>query len=186
MLKLVSKTSTAAIGRSPLRLSRLLKSLGRASARHRPATSSSRRASSSRCRSCNFRWLVRCRWSRKRNAGKNKCFGFCRMMRCSKIGTPIKVRPPSRTGKTKLMGTLPRGFAQKKVSGTFRRSKLQHLFGLESSRHLFLGKADPRHCRHIVVYTKGDGYEGKVVQMGGNHLCRSALPGSPCQRASDG
>src|SRR5206468_3053394 len=33
------------------------------------------------------------------------------------------------------------GFAQKKVSGTFGRSKLQHLLRLESSRHLFLGKA---------------------------------------------
>ena len=31
--------------------------------------------------------------------------------------------------------------AQKKVSGTFRRSKLQQLLRLESSRHLFLGKA---------------------------------------------
>jgi hypothetical protein len=29
--------------------------------------------------------------------------------------------------------------AQKKVSGTFRRSHLHHLVGLESSRHLFLG-----------------------------------------------
>src|SRR5207245_572781 len=37
-----------------------------------------------------------------------------------------------------------RGFAQKKVSGTFRRSKLQHLLGLESSTHLFLGKAASR------------------------------------------
>src|SRR5438552_8023071 len=30
-------------------------------------------------------------------------------------------------------------FAQKKVSGTFRRSRLQYLLRLESSRHLFLG-----------------------------------------------
>src|SRR2546421_1633566 len=30
--------------------------------------------------------------------------------------------------------------AQKKVSGTFGRSKLQHFLRLESSRHLFLGK----------------------------------------------
>ena len=31
--------------------------------------------------------------------------------------------------------------AQKKVSGTLKRSKLPHLLRLESSRHLFLGKA---------------------------------------------
>jgi 5-methylcytosine-specific restriction endonuclease McrA len=30
---------------------------------------------------------------------------------------------------------------QKKVSGTLKRSKLPHLLRLESSRHLFLGKA---------------------------------------------
>jgi len=42
-----------------------------------------------------------------------------------------------------LLHRLPRnwGFAQKKVSGTLRRSKLPHLLRLESSRHLFLGKA---------------------------------------------
>src|SRR5205085_3295648 len=33
----------------------------------------------------------------------------------------------------------PPGFAQKKVSGTFRRSRFQRLLGWESSRHLFLG-----------------------------------------------
>ena len=37
-----------------------------------------------------------------------------------------------------------RRFAQKKVSGTFRRSKAQGLLMLESSRHLFLGKAAGR------------------------------------------
>jgi hypothetical protein len=36
------------------------------------------------------------------------------------------------------------GFAQKKVSGTLKRSKLPHLLRLESSRHLFLGKARRR------------------------------------------
>src|SRR5438132_5293838 len=40
--------------------------------------------------------------------------------------------------------TTPRGFAQKKVSGTLKRSRLPHLLRLESSRHLFLGKATPR------------------------------------------
>src|SRR5438876_10251127 len=34
-----------------------------------------------------------------------------------------------------------RRFAQKKVSGTFRRSDLQHLLRPESYRHLLLGKA---------------------------------------------
>src|SRR5438445_13795072 len=33
------------------------------------------------------------------------------------------------------------GFAQKKVSGTLRRSKLPHLLRLESSRHLFFGQS---------------------------------------------
>src|SRR6266446_5626655 len=36
--------------------------------------------------------------------------------------------------------TAVAGFAQKKVSGTFRRSKTPAFLGLESSRHLFLGK----------------------------------------------
>jgi len=38
-----------------------------------------------------------------------------------------------------------RRIAQKKVSGTFRRSKAQGLLMLESSRHLFLGNAVGRH-----------------------------------------
>src|SRR5437660_7637979 len=40
--------------------------------------------------------------------------------------------------------TAREGFAQKKVSGTFRRSRFQRLLGWESSRHLFLGKACQR------------------------------------------
>src|SRR5437016_11363556 len=40
-----------------------------------------------------------------------------------------------------VAGRCSEALPKKKVSGTFRRSKLQHLLGLESSRHLFLGKA---------------------------------------------
>src|SRR5438309_1199654 len=51
--------------------------------------------------------------------------------------------PGRKRGLSLLKGTAPScgGFAPKKVSGTFRRSKLQRLLGLESSRHLFWGLA---------------------------------------------
>src|SRR5437899_6883227 len=42
------------------------------------------------------------------------------------------------------LSSAVRRFAQKKVSGTFRRSELQHLLRPENSRHLFLGKAAVR------------------------------------------
>src|SRR5438105_15819337 len=45
-------------------------------------------------------------------------------------------QPPPRSPKK----PAARSFAQKKVSGTFRRSKLQHLARMQSSRHLFLGR----------------------------------------------
>ena len=43
------------------------------------------------------------RCTKKRKAGNDKVFGFCRMMRCNRMGTPAKSKPPSRTGKTKVM-----------------------------------------------------------------------------------
>ena len=39
-----------------------------------------------------------CRSCRNRNAGKIRCFGCWRMMRCSTIGTPTSTKPPSSRG----------------------------------------------------------------------------------------
>src|SRR5207253_4037559 len=50
--------------------------------------------------------------------------------------------------------TAREGFAQKKVSGTFRRSRLQRLLGWESSRHLFLGKAPLPPKPSILAHTQ--------------------------------
>src|SRR5439155_25030857 len=43
------------------------------------------------------------------------------------------------------------GFAQKKVSGTFRRSRTPAFIGSESSRHLFLGKATMSNAHGYVL-----------------------------------
>jgi hypothetical protein len=38
------------------------------------------------------------------------------------------------------LGLVAAALSQKRVSGTFTRSKLQHFIGVESSRHLFLAR----------------------------------------------
>src|SRR5437870_543170 len=106
-LGLVSKTRIAATGRSLCRFRFVLNSLGRAKAMQIAAMRKIRSAKSSRCRSRSLRWLVRCFCKRKRNAGNSSSFGFCRMIRCSRIGMPASSKPPRSAGKTKLIGPCP-------------------------------------------------------------------------------
>ncbi len=98
-----SNTSTAATGASWLPIALGQRRVGRAKANAKSAIAPARSRRRSRCRNRSRRWFVSCRRAMKRNAGNSSRLGFCRMIRCSAIGTPTRRIPASSAGVTKVM-----------------------------------------------------------------------------------
>ena len=98
----MSNTSAAATGASWLPSAPAALMLGRAKARANSAIAPARSSSKIKCRNCNCRRLACSRRTMNRTAGNTKCFGTCRITRCSTIGTATRAAPMSIAGVKKL------------------------------------------------------------------------------------
>src|SRR5262249_12154132 len=108
-------------------------------------------------RSRSLRRLVRCRLTRKRNAGNCSVFGFWRMMRGISTGTPISTRPPRMKGKTKLIARgPPLSFSREPRVSAWPSArprlaaKLEALLPLQQILHQRPIETDTRIHRHVI------------------------------------